>query len=36
ADMSGLAGWMMTAESHLSAVAEEVIATVSATLPPVI
>lgn len=35
ADMSGLAGWMMAAESHLSAVAEEVIATGSATLPPV-
>ncbi|MBY5764025.1 ubiquinol-cytochrome C chaperone [Rhizobium leguminosarum] len=35
ADMSGLGGWMMAAESHLSAVAEEVIATGSATLPPV-
>ncbi|WP_080518695.1 ubiquinol-cytochrome C chaperone family protein [Rhizobium leguminosarum] len=35
ADMSGLANWMMAAEAHLSALAEEEIATGSATLPPV-
>ena len=35
ADMSGLAHWMMAAEAHLSALAEEEIATGSATLPPV-
>ena len=35
ADMSGLAAWMMTAESHLSAIPEEAVATGSATLPPV-
>ncbi|WP_085738895.1 ubiquinol-cytochrome C chaperone family protein [Rhizobium sp. CIAT894] len=35
ADMAGLAGWMTAAESHLSALAEEVIATGTATLPPV-
>lgn len=35
ADMSGLAEWMMAAESHLSAVPEELLATGSATLPPV-
>ncbi|PDS97213.1 ubiquinol-cytochrome C chaperone [Rhizobium sp. S9] len=35
ADMSGLASWMMAAESHLSAVPEELIVSGSATLPPV-
>lgn len=35
ADMSGLAAWMAAAESHLSAIPEEEIATGSATLPPV-
>ncbi|MGR8960524.1 ubiquinol-cytochrome C chaperone family protein [Rhizobium leguminosarum] len=35
ADMTGLAGWMMAAESHLSAVPEEVITTGSVTLPAV-
>jgi cytochrome b pre-mRNA-processing protein 3 len=34
-DMSGLAQWMTAAETHLSALSEEVIATGSATLPPV-
>ncbi len=34
-DMSGLAGWMFEAESHLSAQSEDVIATGSATLPAV-
>jgi cytochrome b pre-mRNA-processing protein 3 len=33
--MSGLAQWMTAAETHLSALSEEVIATGSATLPPV-
>ncbi|AXA42260.1 ubiquinol-cytochrome C chaperone family protein [Rhizobium leguminosarum] len=35
ADMTGLAGWMMAAESHLSAVPEEVITTGSVALPAV-
>ncbi|MBB3351278.1 cytochrome b pre-mRNA-processing protein 3 [Rhizobium sp. BK049] len=35
ADMSGLVSWMIAAESHLSAVPEELIASGSATLPPV-
>lgn len=34
-DMSGLAHWMMAAETHLSAISEEVIATGSATIPEV-
>ncbi|WP_454848960.1 ubiquinol-cytochrome C chaperone family protein [Rhizobium binxianense] len=34
-DMSGLAQWMMAAETHLSALSEEAIATGSATLPSV-